>query len=134
VVFSRHSDVYSVGLDGSGLRRLTATYADERAPIVSPTGRQIVFECANYMRKGIEYGNEHICSIRPDGSHRRDLTPRLEGGQEAFDPDFSPTGRVIAFSVGERPRFVRIRLDDPKHPRPLGDQFLGRAPAWAPAG
>lgn len=190
IVFVRRSDVYSVGLDGSGLRRITASYADEHAPVVSPTGRQIAFECANYKRKGIEYSNEHICSIRPDGSRRRDLTPRFEGGQEAFDPDFSPSGRVISFSVGpgfaadvftmrangarlgaltnraprggrkfprdvgydepafspaggsivavarsgERPRFVRIRLDDPRHPRPLGEHFLGRQPVWAPAG
>jgi len=190
IVFARLGDLFSVGIDGTGLRRITASYADERAPVVSPTGRQIVFECANYIRKGIEYSNDHICSIRPDGSPRRDLTPRLEGGQEAFDPDFSPSGRVIAFSVGpgiaadvftmrangtrlgaltnrgrhggrkfprnvgyneptfspaggsliavarsgERPRFVRISLDDPKHPRPFGEQFLGRAPVWAPAG
>lgn len=190
IVFARLGDLFSVGVDGTGLRRITASYADEHAPVVSPTGRQIVFECANYKRKGIEYSNKHICSIRPDGSHRRDLTPRLENGQEAFNPDFSPSGRVIAFSVGpgfaadvftmrangarlgaltnrgprggrkfprdvgydepafspaggsivavarsgERPRFVRIRLDDPKHPQPLGEQFLGRAPVWAPAG
>ncbi len=100
VVFARLGDIFSVGIDGTGLRRITASYADEHAPVVSLNGRQIVFECANYKRKGIEYSNEHICSIRPDGSHRRDLTPRLQGGQEAFDPDFSPSGRVIAFSVG----------------------------------
>lgn len=194
VVFVRlgdgHGDVFSVGLNGSGLRRLTASYAEERAPVVSPTGRQIAFECANYRRKGIVYSDEHICSIRPDGSHRRDLTPRFENGQDAYDPDFSPSGRTIAFTVGpgfaadvftmrangtgigaltnrgprggrkfprdigysepafspaggsiiavarrgDHPRFVRIRLADPKHPQHLGGQFLGRAPVWAPAG
>lgn len=201
VVFSRRvregmeetaSGIFVAGVDGSGLRQLTdggTGYGGDFQPSFYPSGRQIVFECANYKRKGIEYGNEHICSIRPDGSHRRDLTPRLEGGQEAFDPDFSPSGGVIAFSVGpgfaadvftmrasarlgaltnrgprggrkfprdvgydepafspaggsiiavarsgDRPRFVRIRLDEPKHPRPLGEQFLGRAPVWAPAG
>jgi Tol biopolymer transport system component len=178
--------LYSVRLDGNGLRPLAAGYAEVRTPAVSPSGRQIVFMCRHF-RDGLEYSWEHICSIRPDGSHRRDLTPRFRDGQPAADPDFSPSGRLIAFSVGPgtaadvftvrsdgarlgaltnrgprggrtfprargydnpafapaggeliavarsgtRPRFVRIRLDDPGHPEALGDP-IGRSPAWAP--
>ena len=91
--------LYSIRLDGSGLRPLTSGYAEVRAPAVSPTGRQIVFMCRHF-RGGLEYSWEHICSIRPDGSHRRDLTPRFKDGQPAADPDFSPSGGLIAFSVG----------------------------------
>jgi Tol biopolymer transport system component len=91
--------LYSVAVDGGVPSSLVGGYAEVRTPVVSPTGRQIVFECRHF-RDGIEYSWEHICSIRPNGSHRRDLTPRFRDGQPAVDPDFSPSGKLIAFSVG----------------------------------
>jgi Tol biopolymer transport system component len=99
IVFVRGDDLYSVRPDGSGLRLLASGYASLRTPAVSPTGRQIVFACRHFEGE-VESSWEHICSIRPDGTHRRDLTPRFEGGDRAYDPDFSPSGRLIAFSVG----------------------------------
>jgi Tol biopolymer transport system component len=103
VVFDRASgptgegDLYSVRLDGSGLRRLTNGPAREQGPTVSPSGREIAFTC------GPTGGNariEDVCSMRPDGSHRRLLTRKLKQGAEPFDPDFSPSGRQIAFTLG----------------------------------
>jgi dipeptidyl aminopeptidase/acylaminoacyl peptidase len=103
IVFDRASgptgegDLYSIRLDGSGLRRLTDSLAREQGPTVSPSGRQIAFTC------GPADGNERIedvCSIRPDGSHRRLLTRKLKQGAEPFDPDISPSGRQIAFTLG----------------------------------
>jgi dipeptidyl aminopeptidase/acylaminoacyl peptidase len=91
------NDLYSVRLDGSGLRQITQGPAREEAPAVSPNGRQIAFTC------GPAGGNERIegvCSIRPDGSQRRLLTRKLKQGAEVFDPDFSPSGRTIAFTLG----------------------------------
>lgn len=103
VVFDRASgptgegDLFSIRLDGTGLRQLTDGPTREQGPVVSPTGRQIAFTC------GPAGGNERIedvCSIRPDGSHRRLLTRKLKQGAEPFDPDFSPSGRKIAFTLG----------------------------------
>ncbi len=99
IAFVRGDGLYSVRLDGTGLRLLASGYASLRTPAVSPTGRQIVFACRHFEGE-VESSWEHICSIRPDGTHRRDLTPRFEGGDRAYDPDFSPSGRLIAFSVG----------------------------------
>lgn len=93
-----HGDIYSIGVDGSERRRVTASAAQERAPAVSPTGRQIAFQCG--LMPALESNDRHICSVRPDGSQRRDLTPGFERSQEAFDPDFSPSGRIIAFTLG----------------------------------
>jgi Tol biopolymer transport system component len=103
VVFDRASgptgegDLYSIRLDGSGLLRLTHGPAREQGPTVSPSGRQIAFTC------GPAGGNERIedvCSMRPDGTNRRLLTRKLKQGAEPFDPDFSPSGRQIAFTLG----------------------------------
>jgi Tol biopolymer transport system component len=102
-------DLYSMRLDGSNLRHLTSTRAEERAPAVSPTGRQIAFECVPAPPRS---AHQNICSIRTDGSHRRNLTPRLGENDEAKDPDFSPSGRLIAFSV---------------HPGTAADLFTVRA-------
>jgi dipeptidyl aminopeptidase/acylaminoacyl peptidase len=90
-------DLYSVRLDGTNLRQVTVGSARERAPVVSPRGGQIAFTCGS----GEAYARiEDVCSIRPDGSHRRILTRALKPGAEPFDPDFSPSGRQIAFTLG----------------------------------
>jgi Tol biopolymer transport system component len=137
--------IYSIDLDGGGLRPLTAGYAEVRTPAVSPNGRQIVFECRHF-KGGIEYSWEHICSIRPDGSHRRDLTPRFKDGQPAADPDFSPSGQLIAFSVGpgSAADVFTVRADGSRlgaltNRGPRGGRRFPRArgydnPAFAPAG
>jgi Tol biopolymer transport system component len=90
-------DLYSVRLDGSGLHQITVGSARERAPAVSPRGGQIAFTCGS----GEAYARiEDVCSIRFDGSHRRILTRALKPSAEPFDPDFSPSGRQIAFTLG----------------------------------
>lgn len=135
----------SIRLDGGGLRTIASGYAEVRTPAVSPNGRQIAFQCRHF-RRGLEYSWEHICSVRPDGSHRRDLTPGFKDGQPATDPDFSPLGRVIAFSVGPGTaadvftvRGDGARLAALTNRGPRGGRKFPRArgyddPSFAPAG
>ncbi len=103
IVFDRaggptgEGDLFSIRLDGTGLRRLTHGPDREQGPAVSPTGRQVAFTCGP---ADLNERIEDVCSIRPDGSHRRLLTRKLKQGAEPFDPDFSPSGRRIAFTLG----------------------------------
>jgi len=103
IVFARgggatgENNLYSIRLDGTGLLQLTHGSAKEEAPAVSPNGRQIAFACGP---TGEDSRIEDICSTRPDGSHRRVLSRGLKQGAEPFDPDFSPDGRMIAFTLG----------------------------------
>jgi Tol biopolymer transport system component len=141
-------DLYSIGLDGSGLTPLTSGPAADRMPAVSPTGRQIVFVRSFQRPDGIEAG-PHIYSMRSDGSRLRDLTPRLGG--TPWDPDFSPSGKTIAFATegnNLRGDIFTMRADggpirrltnrvthdrrhnDPRFPRPYGYTN----PAFSPAG
>lgn len=99
VIFVRGGDLYSVGLDGSGLVQITTGSASDSMPAASPSGRQIAFVRVNYP-PGIPQGDApHIYSVRPDGSRLRDLTPRLPSEQAPWDPDFSPSGHLIAYAT-----------------------------------
>lgn len=149
VVFDRaggptgEGDLYSVRLDGSGLRRLTHGPAREEGPTVSPSGRQIAFTCGP---AGELARIEDVCSIRPDGSHRRLLTRKLKQGAEPFDPDFSPSGRQIAFTLGpgtaadvftmraDGSRLGALTNRSPNGRRTFPRKFGYASPAYAPGG
>jgi Tol biopolymer transport system component len=81
-----HRDIYVVGPDGRGLRRLTKSGGEAVAPDPSPDGRKIVYEDDESTRAV-------IAVIDADGGHRRVLTPSGFQGQ----PSWSPDGRWIVF-------------------------------------
>ena len=73
------SSVYVMGSDGCCIRRLGPGYAPEW----SPDGRRIIFE-----------GNDPtIRSTRPNGTGLRRIAP-----SHAFNPVYSPNGRLITYS------------------------------------
>jgi Tol biopolymer transport system component len=143
VLFVRGGDLYSISLDGSNLRQITAGAAGEHEPAVSPAGRQIAFTCSSGKP---EARIEDVCSIRPDGTHRRLLTRGLKQGAEPFDPDFSPSGRIIAFTLGPgvaadvfTMRANGARLGALTNRSPQGRRTFPRktgyaSPSFAPAG
>jgi TolB protein len=139
LVFSRPtgltSDLYTVGVDGRGLRRLTRTPASaESDPEWSPNGRLIAYTRAFRRPTG---AGTHVYVIRPSGGGVRRVT---SGGT----PTWSPDSRQLAFirtdeSVGQSRVFVTTV--DGARTRPLvGDLQLDPEatfesdPFWSPDG
>jgi len=79
--------IFTMNGDGSGIRQLTRSRADNRAPVWSPDGRRIVFVSDRD-------GNKELYRMDADGSHLTNLT--RNPGQD-YNPAWSPDGSRIAF-------------------------------------
>jgi len=83
--------IYTVGTDGSGLRRVTPpSFKSAANPNWSPDGRWIVFSGEK------RDGSINIFKIRTDGTALVNLTKEPAGGFVYLGPSFSPDGRMIA--------------------------------------
>lgn len=144
IVFSSNrppgAGLWSMNLDGTGLRRLTANGSDLN-PDWSPDGRTIAF--ARPSASGPSYA---LWLISPDGTNERQLTepPHFDDRRYAtdFQPEWSPDGRRIAFSRLYLDRSLRpgLAVADIYAIRPDGTGLrrltrqAGRHdwPAWSP--
>jgi Tol biopolymer transport system component len=83
IVFSRssvrriHDEIFSVRADGSRLRRLTRSEANDSFPVFSPTGGRIAFSSDRHRAPG----SFRIYKMRADGTHVR----RITGGHRGAD-------------------------------------------------
>lgn len=141
IVFTRYrhakgtADLFVVGADGSGERRLTrvkAGYVDDRADW-SPDGSRIVF-----TRCPPRGGACGIWTIESAGSHLKRLSPPCPPGAavpkcvEDGDAVYSPNGRRIAFFRFTGTTAALMIADAQlKHARPVA---LGHEPGWSPDG
>jgi Tol biopolymer transport system component len=135
IVFARRQgvagwDLYSIRPNGSGLRRLTRSRAQELAPDWSPDGKRIAFQ---RQEKG---GAWSVYVMRADGSNVR----RLIAGTSAHSieqPAWSPGGGTIAF-VGVTlagSRIEVVRLGSGRPPRSItGPSLQAADPDWSPDG
>jgi TolB protein len=83
-------DLYVIGIDGSGTRRLTSWTGDEKGPDWSPTRDEIVFEA-----QATDRDIPDLWIVEANGSGLQRLTWR--GG---YAPAWSPDGKYVAFSTG----------------------------------
>jgi Tol biopolymer transport system component len=123
-------DVYSMGLNGLDVRRLTTSTAIDRHPALSLQGRRIAFLRGDFTQ-------DDLYVMRSDGTGVRRLT-HFNGGVEA--PAWSPDGSVVAFSAYER-EGSQSKGSDIYTIRPDGTRLrrvtrLGVAtdPSWSPDG
>lgn len=85
--FDPHMDIFSINLDGTGLRRLTDAPGYDAEGSFSPDGKQIVFTSSRD-------GDPDLYIMDADGSNVRQLTNTAgyDGG-----PFFSPDGQWVIF-------------------------------------
>jgi Tol biopolymer transport system component len=81
------ADIYVIGADGTGLRRLTDDPAGDNTPAWSPDGRLIAFISERE-------GPHQIYVMGPDGSNQTRLS---HDDSRLFNPQWSPDGRRIVY-------------------------------------
>ena len=109
IVFTRAksfdvSAIHRVGIDGTGLERLTPWRLNASDPDWSPDGQRITFDSGNSGQPGTK-GNIYV--MRADGSGRTRLTDRApvrkgKGIKGVNNPVWSPSGTQIMYT-----RFLR---------------------------
>jgi len=118
---SGDQNIWVINRDGSGLRQLTSSGADETDPVFSPNGRLIAF--------GSDVDGGQVRLMRADGSRVRTVT--RSGAFELTHPDFSPGGNSLVF-IGRREgsfRLFTIRTDGSN--RRIVSRTVGaKGPQW----
>lgn len=109
----RHTDFYTVGIDGSNLARLTNRETFTYHPAWSPNGNQIAFA------SGV------IWIMNADGTN----TIQLPTGTSAWSPSWSPNGQWIAFNRDENIYVIR---SDGADLRQITFTSSDHAPSWGP--
>ncbi|HVU78656.1 MAG TPA: hypothetical protein VHC67_13835 [Gaiellaceae bacterium] len=127
-----NADVYSVAPDGSGLRQLTATPADESQPALAPGGSKIAY-VQQATSDGCKGCTHTIWLMNADGSGARAF-PNGPDPDVNFDdsPTFSPDGTTLLFSRSgptEATLYTEPVAGGPA--RPL--DVAGLDPVWGPA-
>ena len=128
------TELFSMGLDGSGLRQLTQDpTASSRRPAWSPDGRAIAYVSRS---KAKEAGKADIFLMDADGSNPRQLT---KGGAAEInvDPSWSPDGTEIRFCSNRNGgNEVYVMNRDGGGVRQLTHGTRGRIfhPSWSPDG
>jgi len=137
--FSRTRDqqaVFTIRLDGTGLRRITPWWLDASQPDYSPNGRWLLFRTREPSDTS---GN--ILMARLNGTHRHLVTHTPAGEGKWLSASFSPNGRRMTAGFtpvvnGEQTNadvFV-FRLDGSKKRNVTHTPNLWEsAPDWAPA-
>jgi Tol biopolymer transport system component len=114
-------NVWTVAIDGHGLKRLTST-GNAISAAWSPDGKRIVFvDQASVAERTHGFGRMYV--VNPDGTGLRRIARGL-------DPSWSPDARRIAFSD----RKGRIAVVDAEGGQRRVVARNGSGPAWSPDG
>jgi hypothetical protein len=125
IAFSKgNGDIYTIKIDGTGLKQLTSMKGGEVEPAWSPDGKKIAF--TKWARTEVD-----IFTIdASDGSQQRNLTQTLQAHAQA--PAWSPDGKEIAFS--STTDIFLMKVNGTGHTNLTNNSINGEYPAWSPDG
>ena len=125
-----NNEIYVMNADGSGVKRLTKTPADDWSPCWSPDGRKIAFTSNRDAKiKGVH--NIYIMNV--DGSHIKRVTYNQAWDEHAA---WSPDGRRLAYvtTADSNAEIFVINVDGSGNHRLTFNTFDDKNPAWSPDG
>jgi TolB protein len=118
------AQIYIMGADGSGQKRISFGDGVYSTPVWSPRGDLIAIT----KQTGGEF---HIGVMRTDGSGERILS----SGFQQEGPTWAPNGRVLMFfrdaAGGGGPKLFSIDLTG-RNEQPIPTANFGSDPAWSP--
>ena len=122
--------IYTINVDGTGLRRLTVDTANSEQASWSHDGMRIAFSSDRA-------GHLDIYTMNPDGSDQRRVTTTSSGGY--YQSSFSPDGKWILFQGrpdnSETRDRVYVVAGDGSGLKQLTDSSYGaEGPRWSPDG
>ena len=123
MVLSRSGDpnIWVCNTDGSSLRQLTHTRADDSCPCWSPNGRWICYATKIHSRR-------RLAKISADGGEPEALS--TTGAPDPTEPDWSPDGKWIAFCSQSGDYFnICVMPAEGSEPVVL---VSGEHPSWSP--
>jgi len=103
--------IYSINLDGKGLRQITRRPGGACEPVYSPTGERLVFVSPCAGRREL-YERTNLMVLPLDGNTASNITNDFRGD---FDPAWSPDSSQLAFTslqVSGTPRVHLVALTD----------------------
>jgi TolB protein len=87
--------VFTINVDGSGLKQLTPWKLRCGDPDWSPDGSTVI--CTTHPAGDFDVGQGEIYAMRPDGSELRALTKNGPNGPRAAHSRFTPDGKAILY-------------------------------------
>ena len=131
--FGQQQALMAIGIDGTGLKRLTPpSFEVAIKHDWSPDGKLIVFTAPGDPAPG---KSANVWVVRRDGSHRRAVTHYAHGSSNAFAGSFSPNGKWIVLRVEDAKGFhlSRIQPDGTGLRVLLNSPVPQRSSAWGTA-
>jgi Tol biopolymer transport system component len=121
-------DIWTIGLDGTGLTQLTTSPALDQFPVYSPDGTKIAF-------RSNRTGTFQVWVMNADGSDQHALTSDANPKDQL--PEWSPDGSRIAYAASSPATGLDIWVmnadGSDQHPL-LADSSATFGPAWSPDG